>query len=60
MAEVKSPTIPDIFGMPKVHESLDDEGKPLNDKMDSGAERHIKELEWYATALKNHRAIQPL
>lgn len=55
LGEIKTVSIPNIFGMPRVHESLDAEGKPTNDKMVPGAEAHLSELEWYATALKGHR-----
>lgn len=44
-----------MFAVPLVHEAFSESGEPLNDRMVSGAERALKELEWYANALKNHR-----
>ncbi|XP_005111027.1 FMN-dependent NADPH-azoreductase [Aplysia californica] len=48
-------SVSDIFSIPKVHEALTDEGKPLNDHMISGAGKLITQLEWMAAAMKNHR-----
>lgn len=44
-----------IFPVPSVHEAFSESGEPLNDSMITGAQRSLKELEWYARALKNHR-----
>lgn len=53
--ELGTPTVQSLFAIPKVQHALSPEGEPLNDHMDSGAEKLIKELSWYAQALKNHR-----
>lgn len=55
LGEVNTPSIPNIFGMPKVHNSLDENGVPKDDHMIPGAVKHIEELEWFARALKNAR-----
>ena len=55
LGEVNTVTIPNVFGMPRVNKSLDENGTPLDDHMVSGAEKHLSELEWYANALKNAR-----
>lgn len=55
LGEVKTVTIPNIFGMPRVQKSLDEDGNPTDDHMVSGAEEHLKELEWYTKALKTQR-----
>lgn len=57
LGEINTVSIPNIFGMPRVHNSLDAEGNPTDDHMNSGAEKHIAQLEWYAKALKNQRAV---
>lgn len=56
MGEINTVTIPNIFGMPKVQNSLDEKGNPTDDHMISGAEKHLEELEWYATALQRKRS----
>lgn len=59
LGEIKTVSIPHIFGMPRVNKSLDEEGNPTDDHMVPGAEAHISELEWYASALKAHRTASP-
>lgn len=44
-----------IFAVPSVHEAFTEDGEPLRKEMITGTERSIKELEWYAAALHNHR-----
>jgi len=44
-----------IFAIPSVHESFSDDGQPKRDDMVTGAERSIKELEWFAHALRERR-----
>lgn len=55
LSEINTVSIPNIFGMPRVQKSLDEEGNPTDDHMVSGAETHLKELEWYTHALKTAR-----
>jgi len=44
-----------IFAIPQIHEAFTEDGQPQNDHMHKGAEKLIKELEWYGSALKNQR-----
>lgn len=55
LGEINTPSIPNILGMPLVHEALDENGEPTDDRMVPGAELHLEQLEWYARALKNAR-----
>jgi NAD(P)H-dependent FMN reductase len=55
LGEMGMSSIPSILPFPKVHETLDAEGKPTNDRIDKGAGRFLDELEWYANALKAAR-----
>jgi NAD(P)H-dependent FMN reductase len=56
LAEMGMSSIPSILPFPKVHEALDAEGRPANDRIDKSAARFLDELEWYASALKTARA----
>ena len=55
LSEINTVSIPNIFGMPKVQNSLSEDGSPQDDHMVSGADKHLTELEWYARALKDAR-----
>ncbi|GAB6028635.1 hypothetical protein CHUAL_004467 [Chamberlinius hualienensis] len=44
-----------IFAVPFVQEALSEDGKPLKDDIPSKAEKAVKELEWFARALKTHK-----
>ena len=57
MAELGTPTTSFLFSIPSIQNCLDADGNPQdeNSRMDSGAEKLIEELEWYATALRIHR-----
>ena len=55
LGELGCLSVSNIFGIPRVHESLDEEGNPLNDHMASGAGKLITQLEWMAEAMKAHR-----
>ncbi|XP_067938009.1 NADH:(hydroxy)cinnamate reductase subunit CrdA-like [Watersipora subatra] len=52
LGEINTVSIPNVFGMPKVQDTLTEDGKPLDDHLVSGAEKHLNELEWYTRALK--------
>jgi NAD(P)H-dependent FMN reductase len=56
LPEMGMPSIPSLLPFPKVHEVLDAEGKPTNDKIDRSTSRFLSELEWYANALKAARS----
>lgn len=53
--EIGCISVSNIFGIPKVHEALDADGKPLNDHMKSGLDKLMEQLDWTAWAFKNHR-----
>jgi NAD(P)H-dependent FMN reductase len=56
LAELGMPSIPSLLPFPKVHEALDADGKPTNERVDKSAAKFLAELEWYANALKAARA----
>lgn len=56
LGELGMSSIPSILPVPKVQDAFDDEGVPLDEKYHQRAERFLKELEWYAGALKSARA----
>ncbi|XP_070534234.1 quinone reductase-like isoform X1 [Ptychodera flava] len=56
LGELGCLSVSNIFGIPKVHEALDENGKPLNDHMESGAKRLITQLDWHANSMRNHRS----
>ncbi|KAK0044891.1 FMN-dependent NADPH-azoreductase [Biomphalaria pfeifferi] len=55
LSELGTPSVSNIFGIPEVHKALDESGLPLNEHMVPGAELIIKQLDWMARAMKNHR-----
>ena len=55
LGELATPSVGPLFAIPQINKALSDTGEPLNDHMDSGAEKLIKELEWYSSALKKQR-----
>jgi len=55
LPEIGLPTIPSIFPISKIHESLSDEGKDLTGKYEKRVQRFVEELEWYTSALKRQR-----
>lgn len=55
LAECGMLTVSNLFGIPKVHESINENGDPLNSHMESGAGKLIDQLKWATEALTNHR-----
>ncbi|XP_071113671.1 quinone reductase-like [Haliotis cracherodii] len=55
LGELGCLSVSNIFGIPEVHKSLDEEGIPQNDHMMKGANRLIAQLDWNAHAMRNHR-----
>ncbi|XP_046584324.1 quinone reductase-like [Haliotis rubra] len=55
LGELGCLSVSNIFGIPEVHKALDEEGNPLNDHMEKGANRLIAQLDWNAHAMRNHR-----
>ena len=56
LAEMGMASIPSILPFPKVHELLDENGNPQNERIQKSADRFLAELEWHAEALKAQRA----
>lgn len=55
LGEIGCISVSNIFGIPKVHESIDEDGKAKNEYMEKGALNLLKQLDWMAHAMKNHR-----
>ncbi|BFZ11473.1 hypothetical protein BsWGS_14511 [Bradybaena similaris] len=55
MAELGALSVSNIFGIPEVHKALTEDGKPLSEHMEKGAQTMIQQLDWMAKAMKNHR-----
>lgn len=55
LGELGCNSVSNIFGIPAVGNALDEDGKPADDKLVSGAKRLIDQLDWHAHALRNHR-----
>ena len=55
LAELGMPSIPSTFPISKIHETMSDDGKALDENYNKRIERFIDELEWYAEALKEQR-----
>ncbi|XP_045181307.2 uncharacterized protein LOC123540385 isoform X2 [Mercenaria mercenaria] len=48
-------SVSNIFGIPKVHEAIDEDGTPKDNHMISGLNKLMTQLDWTATAFKNMR-----
>ena len=55
LGELGTPSVQTVFAIPKIQNALSPEGEPTEERLDSGAEKLIKELVWYASALKKQR-----
>lgn len=55
LSELGTLSVPMILGIPLVHTSLDDGGKASNPHLEPGLATLMKQVDWYATALRNHR-----
>ncbi|XP_072176081.1 uncharacterized protein [Diadema setosum] len=55
LGEMGCISVSNIFGIPRAHEAISEEGRPLNEHMEKGAGRLLAQLEWMAHAMKNHR-----
>lgn len=54
-AEIGCLSVSNIFGIPQVHKSINENGEATDHHMESGAKKMLDQLEWHATAMKNHR-----
>ena len=55
LGELGCPSTSFIFSIPQINKELSEDGKAVGERMDSGADKLIEELEWYATGIKNHK-----
>lgn len=57
LGELGSPNCSSILSVPRIQTALTEDGYPTPEdtRLESGAEKLIDELEWYANALKNHK-----
>ena len=57
LGELSTPSVGPLFAIPQINKALSDEGNPLDERLNAGAEKLIKELEWYGSALKKQREL---
>jgi NAD(P)H-dependent FMN reductase len=55
LAEMGMSSIPSIFPVPNVEAAFDEDGTPNRADLQERAERFMRELEWYARAMKRER-----
>ncbi|KAK7091433.1 NADH-dependent flavin reductase subunit 1-like [Littorina saxatilis] len=55
LSELGTLSVSNIFGIPEIMKAIDEDGKPLNDRMVSGLNRMMTQLDWHAHSMKNHR-----
>lgn len=57
LGELGSPNCSSILSVPVIQKALTEDGHPTPEdtRLDTGAEKLINELEWYAKALKTHK-----
>jgi len=56
LAEIGMPSIPTIFPIPRITQTLDPDGHPLESWVEGRLDRFLGEFFWYARALKRQRA----
>lgn len=56
LGELGMPSIPSLFPIPKVQDTFQEDGTPIDTKVDKYVARFLDEFEWYARALKNEKA----
>lgn len=52
LGELGMPAVPSSFSISKIQNALDEQGKPLDEKLNKNLKKFLDELEWYAKALK--------
>jgi NAD(P)H-dependent FMN reductase len=55
LCELGTPSIPSLLPVPQVQDAFDDNGRPRDEAWNRRADRFLRELEWYAGALKEAR-----
>jgi len=56
LAELGMPSIPSLFPIPRIGQTLDEDGKPHDAWIGRALEKFLGEFAWYARALKRERA----
>jgi len=56
LGELGMSSIPSLFPIPKVQDTFQEDGTPINIKIEKYVAPFLDEFEWYARALKNERA----
>jgi len=55
LCELGTPSIPSLLPVPQVQDAFDDDGRPRDEAWNRRTDRFLRELEWYAGALKEAR-----
>ncbi|MEP7217585.1 MAG: NADPH-dependent FMN reductase [Bacteroidota bacterium] len=55
LGELGMPSIPSIFPIPSVQTAMEEDGTPTDERTATRIVKFMKELEWYASALKEAR-----
>jgi NAD(P)H-dependent FMN reductase len=55
LGELRMPSIPKIFAVPKIKEQFDDNGQPNDESLVSEADAFLAELVWWAEAARRQR-----
>lgn len=55
LSELHMVTIPTMFSVPQIGQTLDENGKPQDQSLDKKGSRFLDELEWFGDALKEAR-----
>jgi NAD(P)H-dependent FMN reductase len=56
LAELGMPSIPSVLPFPRIAQALDENGRPLDARLESRLDRFLTEFCWYARAMKRERA----
>lgn len=56
LGELGMSSIPSLFPIPKVQDTFQEDGTPIDNKVEKYVARFLDEFEWYARALKNEKA----
>jgi len=57
LAELGMPSIPSIFSISAIYESINDKGEAVDKNYDKRIVRFIDEFEWYVSAFKTQRKV---
>jgi len=52
-------TVPTYVGIPSVHTNFDEEGNCQTERISTNIDKLVREVEWYANALRNHKNATP-